>query len=368
MIRRSLLAALVLAPLPGFGPALVGSAAAGPTPARTIVSLEFDHATSDELPGIALAAGHGMRVTLFALSGRLGTPGYMTAGRLRALQRAGDEVGGHTIDHPDLSKLSPAAQRAEICGDRTTLRAGGLRVTDFAYPFGHFDAATPGIVRACGYESARGTGGLASPGGCFGACPDVETVPPADPFDTRTVNSVLDTTTRGTLEHYVTRAERDRGGWVQIVFHHVCDRCDPYAVSLPTLGAFLDWLALRAARGTVVRTVRQVIEAPFRPAVLLVLRAGAKARGLLASRQALVAGRLGSAGSALWSIGGVSPVSLASAPARRPATIAVTYPPRRRLLPGPVDHVRCTWLSRTCSSAGWLRRAVPQPGDDLREA
>ncbi len=255
------------------------------TTARTVVSLEFDHATSDQLPGIALAAGHGMHVTVFALSGRVGTPGYMTVTQLQALQAAGDEIGGHTIDHPDLSKLSPAAQRQEICGDRQALEAEGLDVTDFAYPYGHFDAATPGIVRGCGYESARGTGGLASPDGCYGSCPAVESIPPANPFDTRTVDSVLDTTPLTTLERYVTHAEQARGGWVQIVFHHVCDRCDQYAVSQPTLAAFLAWLAPRSARGTVVETVRRVIRMPFRPSAVWSLRlAGAPSR-MLADRR-----------------------------------------------------------------------------------
>jgi peptidoglycan/xylan/chitin deacetylase (PgdA/CDA1 family) len=262
LIRSARLAGVALCLGLALGPA--GPATARDTRSPTIVSLEFDHATSDELPGIARAAALRMPVTLFALSGRVGTPGYMTVAQLRRLQAAGDEIGGHTVDHADLSKLSPAAQRAEICGDRAALQADGLRITDFAYPYGHFDAATPAIVRACGYQSARGTGGLASPGGCSGACPDVESVPPAKPFDTRTVNSVLDTTSPATLERYVTRAERRRGGWIQIVFHHVCDRCDQYAVSLPTLGRFLAWLARRRARGTVVRTVRQVIERPVR--------------------------------------------------------------------------------------------------------
>jgi peptidoglycan/xylan/chitin deacetylase (PgdA/CDA1 family) len=251
--------------------------------ARTIVSLEFDHATSDQLPGIAVAADHGMPVTLFALSGRVGTPGYMTIAQLQALQAAGDEIGGHTIDHQDLSRLSPAAQRQEICGDREALEADGLDVTDFAYPYGHFDAATQGIVRGCGYQSARGTGGLASAGGCFGSCPAAEGIPPANPFDTRTVDSVLDTTPLSTIEAYVIHAER-RGGWVQIVFHHVCDRCDTYAVSVPTLTAFLGWLAARSARGTVVQTVRRVIETPFEPSAVWALRTAARSR-MLANRR-----------------------------------------------------------------------------------
>jgi peptidoglycan/xylan/chitin deacetylase (PgdA/CDA1 family) len=237
----------------------------GPT-AHTVVSIEFDHAFTDQLPAVELASQLGMKVTLFAMSGRLGVPGYLSAEQLRTLQSAGNEIGGHTIDHEDLSQLPPGAQRQAVCDDRAALEADGLNVTDFAYPYGHFNSATPGIVRGCGYQSARGVGGLAQ-SGCRSGCqgPAAESIPPADPFDTRTDDSVLDTTSLTTIESYVTQAERSGGGWVQIIFHYVCDHCDPYSVTMQTFSQFATWLASRAGRGTHEETVRQVIETPFVP-------------------------------------------------------------------------------------------------------
>jgi len=41
--------------------------------------------------------------------------------------------------------------------------------------------------------------------------------------------------------------------------HHVCHRCDTYAIERSRLAALLDWLAPRAAHGTVVKTVGSVI-------------------------------------------------------------------------------------------------------------
>jgi peptidoglycan/xylan/chitin deacetylase (PgdA/CDA1 family) len=237
--------------------------AAGAAAAPTVVSLEFDHAFSDAAQGVALAASHGMPVTLFAMSGRVGLPGYMTYAQLLTLQGQGDEIGGHTIDHPDLATLPPAAQQHEICPDRAALEAAGLDVTDFAYPYGDFGAATPGILRACGYESARIAGGLGPRGGCRRRCPAVETIAPRRVYATRTPSSIVDTDSLATLKGYVEAARRAGGGWLQLVFHHVCDRCDTYAVSEPTLAAFLSWLASRPAIR--VETVRQVIETPFRP-------------------------------------------------------------------------------------------------------
>jgi hypothetical protein len=46
---------------------------------------------------------------------------------------------------------------------------------------------------------------------------------------------------------------------VQLVFHHVCDRCDAYAVTLADFTTLLDWLAARQAQGTVVRTTAEAM-------------------------------------------------------------------------------------------------------------
>jgi peptidoglycan/xylan/chitin deacetylase (PgdA/CDA1 family) len=272
-VRLSRLLVAGVAVAVAFAPAFDGAARARlHAPARTIVSLEFDHAFTDQFPAITLANGMGMKVTVFAMSGRIGRPGYMTTSQLLAVQAAGNEIGGHTIDHPDLAQLSAQAQRHEICDDRTALEADGLAVTDFSYPYGYFGAATPGIVRGCGYESARTAGGLAAGSGCGGPChgPPAETIPPAHPFATRSANSVLATTSLATLERYVTAAQHSSGGWVQIVFHYVCGGCDPYSIDPQTLAKFLEWLSGQRSIGTTEETVHEVLTTPFRPGMLRV--------------------------------------------------------------------------------------------------
>jgi peptidoglycan/xylan/chitin deacetylase (PgdA/CDA1 family) len=255
-----------------FAPGLAGAAKHSHAPAPTIVSLEFDHAFTNQLPAIALANSLGMKVTVFAMSGRVGRPGYITSSQLLAVQAAGNEIGGHTIDHPDLALLSAPAQRHEICDDRAALEADGLTVTDFSYPYGYYGPATPGIVRGCGYESARTAGGLAAPSGCGGPCqgPRAETIPPAHPFATRSANSVLATTSLATIEHYVTAAQRSGGGWVQIVFHYICAGCDPYSIDPQTLSKFFEWLVKQRSFGTTEKTVHEVLTTPFRPGTLRV--------------------------------------------------------------------------------------------------
>jgi hypothetical protein len=70
-----------------------------------------------------------------------------------------------------------------------------------------------------------------------------------------------------TLETKVTNAEQNGGGWVQIAIHNICDGCNTDAISPSELSAFLDWLQPRAANGTIVKTVQQVIGGPVQPAV-----------------------------------------------------------------------------------------------------
>ena len=143
----------------------------------------------------------------------------------------------------------------------------GFRVTSFAYPFGDKDSVTRQIVIDCNYNSARESGGLRTPTGSSGN-PYAESVPPADAYAIRTHGSVQDTTSLATLQAYVLRAEENGGGWVPIVFHHICDGCgETFAITPANLAAFLDWLAQRASRGTTVVRMDTVIGGVLKPPV-----------------------------------------------------------------------------------------------------
>ncbi|MCP3144339.1 polysaccharide deacetylase family protein [Pyxidicoccus xibeiensis] len=238
-------------------------------PGQVVVSLNFDDCLASQFQAAAMLEARGMRGTFFINSGKLGQSGRLTLEQVRALQDAGHEIGGHTLSHPRLTELSPDDQRREICNDRVALLNAGFRVTSFAYPFGDKDSVTRQIVIDCNYNSARESGGLRSPSGSSGN-PYAEPVPPADAFAIRTHGSVQDTTSLSTLQAYVTQAENNGGGWVPIVFHHICGPCNPaqtYSTSPATLAAFLDWLALRATRGTTVALMDTVIGGTLRPPV-----------------------------------------------------------------------------------------------------
>jgi hypothetical protein len=92
-------------------------------------------------------------------------------------------------------------------------------------------------------------------------------IPPADAYATRTPPNPKQGTTLETIEGYVTGAETDGGGWVQLVFYHLCDGCDAYSITPANFDSLLDWLQGQAVNNVVVRTTDEVIGGSVQPPV-----------------------------------------------------------------------------------------------------
>jgi peptidoglycan/xylan/chitin deacetylase (PgdA/CDA1 family) len=188
----------------------------------------------------------------------------MTWEQLRALAADGNDVGGHTLTHPNLVRLSASEREHEICADRHRLLANGLHPVSFAYPYGIFDAATARTVRSCGYLSARTSGSL-SPGGPLYASP----TPPPDRYATPTLAEREGPQSLSYLQSAVRAAAAHGGGWLQIMFHQVCRSSDRdyrscmrshRPVDFAVLSDFLYWLRYSPPAGTSVKTVRAVLD------------------------------------------------------------------------------------------------------------
>lgn len=254
--RRALLAVGPLVAACSVVAVLIGSSAGSAALGPTVVSLTFDDGRAVQYAARAPLAAHGMRGTFYVNSGLVDpdTGGYyMTWAQLQDLAADGNEITGHSLTHADLTQLQSAELRHEVCDDRTNLLDHGFSpVLSFAYPYAEYNATVQAMVRECGYTSARGVGGSA----CSG-CPFAEAIPPFDPYATLTPDDITNRTSLATMQSYVTRAEQNGGGWVQLVFHDVGTS---QGVSLSQFTAFLDWLQPRAAaNGTVVKTVNEVI-------------------------------------------------------------------------------------------------------------
>jgi peptidoglycan/xylan/chitin deacetylase (PgdA/CDA1 family) len=253
---------------------LLGWTAAAPPAAAstpTIVTLGFDDGTVDQFQqGFPILQAHGMHATFFINTGPIlaGDPAHMTWADLTTMYNAGDEIGGHTIDHANIQPLSVPDAENEVCTDRNTLIAQGFQPESFAYPFGSWDATSQAVVHYCGYNSARTVSGVKKKG------PFGDTVPPGDAYATLTPPNPKKATKLSTLEGYVLAAEADTAqstDWVQYVFHRVCDKstgghCGAYTISPSKLSAFLDFLQGEVSAGrVVVETTEQVVSGPFNP-------------------------------------------------------------------------------------------------------
>jgi peptidoglycan/xylan/chitin deacetylase (PgdA/CDA1 family) len=229
--------------------------------ATTIVSLTFDDALPSQYAVGSVLASNGMRATFYVNSNLVGTGSHLTWGQLAGLRAEGHEVGGHTLDHVDLLEVDSAEAQRQVCDDRAALLAHGFPVTSFAYPYGSRDAAVKAIVQGCGYNSGRRSWGLRDY--TCSICLPAETIPVRDAYSIRTPTSVKVDDSLETIKGYVTQAEDAGGGWVPLVFHHICDGCDTYSISEAKLLALLDWLKAREANGTIVRTMHEVIGGPL---------------------------------------------------------------------------------------------------------
>ena len=84
----------------------------------------------------------------------------MTAAQMQAWVDAGQEIGSHTLTHPELPALDAAQQQCEIVMSRHTLESlvrqpGGVR--NFCYPYGALNAQSVACVQAAGYDTATTT-------------------------------------------------------------------------------------------------------------------------------------------------------------------------------------------------------------------
>jgi peptidoglycan/xylan/chitin deacetylase (PgdA/CDA1 family)/N-acetyl-beta-hexosaminidase len=258
------LAALLLAP---------GAALA----AQVTVSLTFDDGWDTQQTAATMLAAHGLKGTFYVNSPNIGQSGYLTWAQLTTFNVAGNEIGGHTLTHPDLTTLTATQAQHEICDDRTNIQSHGFVVPDFAYPFGAYDSNTgagaldvSSIVKNCGYASGRGAFGLHNITATNDTRAYATSILPPNlykiliPCCINYASFGGSTPTAAALESYIQHAQAEASpnpGWVIFFFHRICDNCGgdtpAPAISPTELNALLDWLP---TSGVTVKTVAQVIK------------------------------------------------------------------------------------------------------------
>jgi peptidoglycan/xylan/chitin deacetylase (PgdA/CDA1 family) len=267
------------------GPALAAAGRAGlpatraqSTNPRVIVTFAWGGGVNDQMAALPMFRKYGMHATYFIPSGlvcmlspaecRKSSP-YLTLDDIRKIAADGNEIGGLSVTHQQLTTMPLAEAKREICDDRANLFKLGFQPTDFAYPFALENPTVEALTRACGYNAGLGAGTLKGAGRCP-RCAVAETIPPKNPYNVRTpieVNSVHTFWIPRTYEAIVTDAQRHGGGWVIFTLHDVCSTNCNLGTTPGILGAVLKWLHDQKSRDVAVETMSQVIGGPVRPPV-----------------------------------------------------------------------------------------------------
>ncbi|HEX5456700.1 MAG TPA: polysaccharide deacetylase family protein [Candidatus Saccharimonadales bacterium] len=124
---------------------------------RPLISITFDDGWANQYKNaFPLLSKYGLQATFYIISGEVDDqPDYMSSTQVKNLYTAGNEIGSHTISHPDLTTLSKSAISREMSGSQTYLQnLIGVPVRDFAYPYGAYNTNTASIGKQF-YQSQR---------------------------------------------------------------------------------------------------------------------------------------------------------------------------------------------------------------------
>ncbi|MDN5874031.1 MAG: polysaccharide deacetylase family protein [Sinobacteraceae bacterium] len=117
--------------------------------------------------GLRPLCDHGFRAIEYLVAGQLGGENrweveegevalpLMDKGQVREWLAAGQAIGSHTVTHPWLTRIGPAAAREEISASKKKLEdTFGVAVEHFCYPYGDWNPRVRDFVREAGYKSA----------------------------------------------------------------------------------------------------------------------------------------------------------------------------------------------------------------------
>ena len=113
----------------------------------------------------------GLKATMFIVSGRTGNETirqgdnvFMTWAEVRETKRYGIEIGSHTVNHPELYRMTESQVEDELASSKREIEDHvGAPVQSFSYPFafpeqdGRFTATLRKLLERNGYENGVST-------------------------------------------------------------------------------------------------------------------------------------------------------------------------------------------------------------------
>lgn len=122
-----------------------------------IISLDdgYEDAYTNALP---LLRKYNFSGSFAVITGKVGTPEYMTWEQIKILVKNGMEILSHTVSHPDLRLISDKKLAEELADSKKTLEDNlGNEIYALVYPSGQVDNRVSAAADAADYSGARTT-------------------------------------------------------------------------------------------------------------------------------------------------------------------------------------------------------------------
>jgi len=131
-------------------------------------ALTFDDGYANLIKGaLPVLERRKVSATTFLIAGKLGgqndwdlakgdvAENLMDQAQVQTWLAAGNQIGSHSLTHPNLRKIALAAAREEIFASRKKLEdTFGVPIKHFCYPYGAYTEAIRDLVGEAGYTSA----------------------------------------------------------------------------------------------------------------------------------------------------------------------------------------------------------------------
>jgi len=126
-------------------------------PRRSVI-ISFDDGLEDQyVNAVPILKTYHYSAAFFVITNYVDNLGFLSLDQLRTLKIIGMCIGSHSRSHLRLDRItSPTVLWDEIYGSKKLLEAElSAPVTEFAYPYGRYNAAVVAMIRRAGYKAAR---------------------------------------------------------------------------------------------------------------------------------------------------------------------------------------------------------------------
>lgn len=195
-----------------------------------IVTITFDDGwESIYNNALPLLQGYGVRTTQYIIAGTFDHPQYMSVDQIRSMQKAGHEIGSHTMTHEDLTTLNEKDLKWQLTESKRILTEHFGPIRDFASPLGAYNTYTLQAIQDS-YRSSRNTEGDPD------AEDELQSINVKDSFKPYSIKAftVRLTTTPEDIKKLLKDTIK-HNGWLILTYHQIDESHEAYSVSTRTL-------------------------------------------------------------------------------------------------------------------------------------